>query len=58
MGLGPSGDPGIELGDAKGFEMDLGNANTITPTTGQTQQTSAASIVMFSTNKKVIWQAP
>lgn len=50
----------IELSDAAGYSMDLGTTNTITPTTGQTQQTSAASIVMFGNDKNhhVIWRAP
>ena len=56
----PSGEPDITLQDAQGFSMDLGSTNTVTLTTGQTQKTSAASIVMFGNDKKhhVIWQAP
>lgn len=52
--------PTIELADAEGYRMDLGSTQTVTPATGQTQQTSADSIVMFGSGKKhrVIWKAP
>lgn len=52
--------PGIMLADGQGFEMDLGSAKTVAPKTGATQQTSAASIVMFGNDKKhhIIWSAP
>jgi hypothetical protein len=60
MGTSRSGAPEIWLSDGQGFEMDLGSTKTRTPRTGQTQQTSAASIVMFRNDKEhhVIWQAP
>lgn len=50
----------ISLRDAQGFGMDLGSTSTVVPATGKTQQTSAASIVMFGNGKNhsVIWQAP
>lgn len=50
--------PVIKLIDPQGFGMDLGSTQTVTPTTGRTQQNSAASIVMFGKDKKLIWQAP
>lgn len=55
-----SGVPSIGLRDAHGYSMDLGGTHTVAPATGQTQQTSAASIVMFGNDKDhhVIWQAP
>ncbi len=55
-----AGKSSISLGDAQGFEMDLGSTSTTTLTTGATQHTSAASIVMFGNDKKhhVIWKAP
>lgn len=51
---------GVSLLDSKGFRMVLGNAETMNPRTGETQQTSAASIVMFGNDKDhhVIWKAP
>lgn len=54
------GSPSISLVDGKGFEMDLGSTNEVERTTGETKQTSAASIVMFGNDKEhhVIWQAP
>ncbi len=50
----------IMLADRQGFEMDLGSAKTVAPKTGATQQTSAASIIMFGNDKEhhVIWKAP
>ena len=60
MGVDPSGKPWLTLVDPQGFRMDLGDAQTVIPTTGETQQTSAASIVMFGNDEKhhVIWKAP
>jgi hypothetical protein len=42
-----------------GFSMVLGTADLVTPTTGETHRTSAASITMFGNGKdhKVIWKA-
>jgi hypothetical protein len=58
--VSPAGAPSIELSDSAGYSMDLGSTSTITPITGATQQTSAASIVMFGSGKEhhVVWQAP
>jgi hypothetical protein len=55
-----SGKPEIWLRDAEDFEMDLGSINTVALTTGQTQRTSAASIMMFGNDNQhhVIWRAP
>lgn len=55
----PSG-PLISLADAQGFGMDLGSTSIGTPATGASENTSAASIVMFGNDKKhhVIWRAP
>ncbi|HUY14148.1 MAG TPA: hypothetical protein VMX16_11050 [Terriglobia bacterium] len=60
VGVNQIGAPFISLSDAQGFSMDLGSTGTENLTTGQTQQTSAASIVMFGNGKghHVIWQAP
>lgn len=59
QGPGPDG-PALELTDSKGYMISIGATQTVTPQTGATQQTSAASIVMFGNDKKhhVIWQAP
>ncbi|MGH8143269.1 MAG: hypothetical protein ACREU2_12220 [Steroidobacteraceae bacterium] len=60
IGVSPEGKPSIELADPEGFSMDLGVTGTITPTTGETHKTSAASITMFGNDKDhhVIWKAP
>lgn len=54
------GELNLDLYDTQGFDMALGNARTMTARTGQTQETSAASIIMFGNDKKqhVIWKAP
>ena len=44
--------------DADGFEAILGTTDLVTPRTGETHKTSAASLVMFDKNKNVIWKAP
>lgn len=50
----------ISVRDASGYETDIGATSLVTPSTGETHQTSAASIVMFGNDKdrKVIWQVP
>jgi hypothetical protein len=55
-----SNPPAVEIQDSKGFMTDLGAADLTTVRTGETAQTSAASIVMFGNDKKhhVIWRAP
>lgn len=54
------GAPTIELSDAQGFRMNLGTTGTVSARSGSTEQTSAASIVMFGNDEKhhVIWKAP
>ena len=49
---------GVMLYDGQGYRMDLGETELATPTTGATERTSAASIVMFGKDKKLIWRAP
>jgi len=60
LGVGQSGLPSLTLSDPQGFEMDLGSTQTQKLVTGATEQTSAASIVMFGNDEKhrVIWKAP
>jgi len=60
IGVSSSGAPVITLADANGFEMDLGSTGTLNAKTGATEQTSAASIVMFGNDEghHVIWKAP
>jgi hypothetical protein len=44
--------------DEQGFSADLGQTNLETPRTGETQKTSAASLILFDKEKHVIWKAP
>ena len=55
-----SDSPSIEVAKGNGSFMELGSTSLANSRTGATEQTSAASIVMFSNDKKhhVIWQAP
>jgi hypothetical protein len=55
-----SGQSKLELTDAHGFRMDLGTTETENGVTGESQKTSATSIVMFGNDKDhhVIWKAP
>lgn len=54
----PTHGPELKLNDANGFETAIGATDLITPTTGETQTTSAASLVLFGKDKKVLWSAP
>jgi hypothetical protein len=58
VAVSTSGAPSILLNDAQGFSALLGSTATENPKTGETQQTSAASIVMSGKDHSVIWQAP
>jgi hypothetical protein len=48
----------IELSDKEGFEAKIGVAGLVTPRTGETHTTSAASVVLLDKDKTVIWKAP
>jgi hypothetical protein len=48
----------IGVSDDQGFLTSVGVQALVTPRTGETQKTSAASIVLFDKNKNVIWKAP
>jgi len=54
----PSEGPEFYVYDANGFETDIGITGLISPTTGETRKTSAASIVLFGKDQKVLWSAP
>jgi hypothetical protein len=53
-------EPGhLELSDDDGFQSSLGvEKNLVTVRTGETHQTSAASLILFDKAKNVIWKAP
>jgi hypothetical protein len=48
----------VYLSDAQGFAAQLGVSELAVPRTGETQKTSAASLVLFDKDKNVIWKAP
>jgi len=52
LSLTSKGAPNTELSDPEGYRLDFGSAKMIAPETGTTQQTSAASIVMFGNDKE------
>jgi hypothetical protein len=50
--------PTLGLNDATGFKTRIGVTGLVTPATGETHTTSAASIVLFGKDRKVLWSAP
>lgn len=46
------------VSDDQGFSADLGVDDLVTPRTGETHKTSAASLVLFDKGDHVIWKAP
>jgi len=50
--------PRLELRDKAGFSAVLGNTNLVVPRTGKTENTSAASLVLFDKDGKVLSSAP
>lgn len=50
---------GLYITDKEGFEAIVGvSPPLVTPRTGETHKTSAASLVLFDKDKNVIWKAP
>lgn len=52
------GGPQIGLQDMEGYETHIGKTDLVFAKSGKTQQTSAASVVMFDKDKKVLWSTP
>jgi len=50
--------PKIQITDEEGFQAVLGSTGTVETRTGRTNQTSAASLILFDKDSKVIWSAP
>lgn len=48
----------VRVANAEGFAATLGVTDLVTPKTGETHTTSAASLVLFDKDKNVIWKAP
>jgi hypothetical protein len=51
-------EPSITVSDAEGFETKIGTTDLVTTRTGETNKTSAASLVLFGKDNKVLWRAP
>jgi hypothetical protein len=49
---------GLRVTDVQGFSASFGVTDLVTPRTGETHKTSAASLVLFDKEKNVIWKAP
>ena len=49
---------GFILGDKEGFQTVVGNTDLVTPRTGETHKTSAASVMLLDKDQNVIWSAP
>ena len=48
----------ISTQDSEGYRTILGNVELVTSKTGESHKTSAASVLMFDKNGKVVWRAP
>jgi hypothetical protein len=55
MGVAPDGTT-LELSDKDGFTTSIGNG--VVAKNGQAKQTSAASIVLYGKQRKVLWSVP
>jgi hypothetical protein len=57
---GDSADSGpyISLLDKQNYMTVIGSTDLVTPATGETHKTSAASVVLFGKDKNVLWSAP
>jgi hypothetical protein len=53
-----NGDPAVVLRDGDGFDATLGVTDTVNLRSGQKQKTSAASLILFGKDNKVVWSAP
>jgi len=52
------GEPSLEMVDKEGFSAILGVNETVTPATGEKHKTSAASLILFNKDKKIIRKIP
>jgi hypothetical protein len=50
--------PGIEVADSEGYAVEVGVSRRVVPTTGETQKSSAASLVIMGKDQSVLWSAP
>ena len=57
-GSGPGSGPQVMVKDKEGFYTSIGTTDLRSPRTGATGKTSAASVILFDKDNKVLWQAP
>jgi hypothetical protein len=57
MFVTPSG-PSVMISDAKKYKTQLGVSSLVTEKTGETHKTSAASMIFFDSEGKVIGRMP
>ena len=57
LGLTSMG-PFIVANDSEGFSAELGSTSLVTTRTGEQHKSSAASLVLFGKDGKVLWSAP
>ncbi|MBZ5682234.1 MAG: hypothetical protein LAO24_19245 [Acidobacteriia bacterium] len=50
--------PSIEVADPLGYAAEIGVTGLVSPTTGKTQKSSAASLVLLGKGQSVLWSAP
>jgi hypothetical protein len=50
--------PLLKLADSAGFSSAVGTVDLVTTRTGEQHKTSAASLVLFGKDGKVLWSAP
>ncbi|SRR5258708_641634 len=55
---GVIGGPVMSIEDKEGYSTQIGSSDLVVPKTGRTERTSAASVVLFDKDKKVLWSAP
>ena len=52
------GGPYLSLSDGEGFQTTIGRTDLLTPRTGESHKTSAASVVLLGKDRTVLWSAP
>ena len=50
--------PSLRLADGEGFSTVVGTSQIEKPGEGQAQYSSAASVVLYDKNRKILWKAP
>jgi hypothetical protein len=56
--VAPGVGPYLSLSDNEGFRTAIGSTDLVNSRTGRTRRTSAASVVLFGKDKRVLWAAP